>query len=202
MKFTEINAIFTAKVAEYIAKGYVFSTYTMAGHQGEIGKVDLRNENEIVRINLQSNHNFEDHLYADQVILTVGRTTDPDTLKAAETRKVTLWTERLEQVEAPRVFWKMDRRHRNDWYIEGEEGKQAIKKGNLRWQSEPDPHPAKDYRGEGFDKIAEIILPAVRRHMGKPKLKVNRINYISRKWREDHYEYTVITVAGNQVTLR
>ena len=36
-----ISAIATAKVAEYIADGYILNTGTMSGSQGDILKVDL-----------------------------------------------------------------------------------------------------------------------------------------------------------------
>lgn len=35
MKYIDINQKFTAKVAEYIAKGYTINTATMSGSQGE-----------------------------------------------------------------------------------------------------------------------------------------------------------------------
>ena len=41
MKYIDINQRFTAKVAEYIAKGYTINTATMSGSQGEVAHVDL-----------------------------------------------------------------------------------------------------------------------------------------------------------------
>ncbi len=41
MKYIDINQKFTAKVAEYIAKGYTINTATMSGSQGEVAHVDL-----------------------------------------------------------------------------------------------------------------------------------------------------------------
>ena len=34
MKKTELDMIFTNKVSEYIAKGYIINTNSMDGHQG------------------------------------------------------------------------------------------------------------------------------------------------------------------------
>lgn len=50
MKRTELDVIFTNKVNEYLARGYVFNTNTMSGSQGEIAHVDLRKGDEILRI--------------------------------------------------------------------------------------------------------------------------------------------------------
>lgn len=53
MKKAELNNIFTAKVTEYLAKGYTIYTDSMAGHQGETAKVDLTNGEEVIRILLE-----------------------------------------------------------------------------------------------------------------------------------------------------
>ena len=37
----DIENAFTAKVAKYLADGYIFNLATMNGSQGEYGKVDL-----------------------------------------------------------------------------------------------------------------------------------------------------------------
>lgn len=42
MKHTEIEAIMTAKVNEFITKGYTINATTMSGSQGEIAKIDFR----------------------------------------------------------------------------------------------------------------------------------------------------------------
>lgn len=47
-----ISAIATAKVAEYIADGYILNTGTMSGSQGDILKVDLVKGGKTVRIRM------------------------------------------------------------------------------------------------------------------------------------------------------
>lgn len=47
-----ISAIATAKVAEYIADGYILNTGTMSGSQGDILKVDLVKGDETVRVRM------------------------------------------------------------------------------------------------------------------------------------------------------
>lgn len=78
MKKHEIDAIFTAKVQECLVKGYAFSTTTMSGHQGEIAKVDVTNGKEIIRIMLDSIHewNHKDCRETEAVVLIVGRATE------------------------------------------------------------------------------------------------------------------------------
>lgn len=54
MKYIDINQKFTAKVAEYIAKGYTINTATMSGSQGEVAHVDLTDGKQVVRVLLDS----------------------------------------------------------------------------------------------------------------------------------------------------
>lgn len=73
MKRAELNTIFTAKVNEYLAKGYTFNTETMAGSQGEIAKVDLTNGEEVIRVIMERKHNWE---LGEYFTITVGRATE------------------------------------------------------------------------------------------------------------------------------
>ena len=50
MKSSEINAIYAAKVAEFLTAGYTINTQTMNGSQGEIAKIDFRKGNEVIRV--------------------------------------------------------------------------------------------------------------------------------------------------------
>lgn len=54
--FADINKRFTEIVAEYLANGYAINTATMAGSQGEVGKVDLTDGAKVVRVLLDSFH--------------------------------------------------------------------------------------------------------------------------------------------------
>ena len=51
------------------------------------------------------------------------------------------------------------------------------------------------------DDVRKILLPAVRRHLGKPNMKMNRIAKVTRSWNDNRFEYTVITVGKNRVVL-
>ena len=54
MKSAEINAIYAAKAAEYLAAGYTINTNSMNGSQGEIAKIDFRKGDEVIRLMLNS----------------------------------------------------------------------------------------------------------------------------------------------------
>ena len=59
MKFVEIEKFFTGNVCRFLAEGWIFHTKSMTGHQGEISKVDLQNDGDVIRVLLR---NDMDHL--------------------------------------------------------------------------------------------------------------------------------------------
>ena len=78
MKKADLNTIFTAKVNNYLTKGYTFYTESMGGSQGEIAKVDLTNGEEVIRILIDHNYsNWHGDLHLnDGYSVKVGRATE------------------------------------------------------------------------------------------------------------------------------
>ena len=50
MNMNDINRIFTDMVSGLIEQGYQINPNTMSGSQGEIAHIDLRKDNEILRV--------------------------------------------------------------------------------------------------------------------------------------------------------
>lgn len=96
MIYKEIEAIYTKKVAEYIAKGYIINTCTMPGHQGEIAKVDFRKGKEVIRV-LFTEDSWNTF---DTFVILVGRSTETCT----NHRYDTIWNNRLEIIERIEFF--------------------------------------------------------------------------------------------------
>lgn len=46
----DLDRVFTEKITEYLTQGYIFSTATMGGSQGEIAKVDLIKDADFIRV--------------------------------------------------------------------------------------------------------------------------------------------------------
>ncbi len=189
MKYTDINALFTAKVTEYLQKGYVFNTSSMAGHQGEIAKVDLRNDHEIIRIWFGTEYrNFRNGL-----TVIVGRYTDERFMQPLEYgRSQTLWTDNMEVIEH-RTFWQMQKRYRDiDFYVEGDAGIEAIEKHEKRCEMRYyNQHPQKIF--EGMEKK---MVPAVKRHLNKSSFKSANIKKVWKAWNENkgRYMYQIQTL--------
>lgn len=127
MKMIELNTIFTSKVAEYIGKGYIFNVDTMGGSQGEIGKVDLRKGDEIIRVLMVSELNYD--TYLDDIVIRVSRTTTAN----SSIRTGTIWNQDLESVEEFR-WCKVGK----DWYVSMDEAKDIAKKKLMRYSNRMD----------------------------------------------------------------
>lgn len=65
MKFSEIERLFSQKVAEYLVKGYTIDVQTIRTYGREIGKVDLRNDRSVVRVAVEKRCSFSDGKLSD-----------------------------------------------------------------------------------------------------------------------------------------
>lgn len=126
--FAEINKEFTRTVAAYIAEGYIINTRTMAGSQGEIARVDLTRDGELLRVLLE--HTFEHgktltgrRYYLNAMKLTVGRCTEPVETDSFSTW-ATVWNDKLEilrerlwyEAETPNGELYCDLNEALDWF--------------------------------------------------------------------------------------
>lgn len=200
MKFAEINKKFTAKVAEYIAQGWTINAGTMNGSQGEIAKIDLTVEKEVIRVMLDTEYTH-DHIgnrfYCfDKVQLIVGR---PDShIRVNESRDYdTIWNNRLDVIYCEE-FYKIGR-GRPDWYGTKEETMAAQDKNLERYiarQESPEQLP---------DKAKAIILPMIRRMPKCKSVTVREIgpvikSVVTRRNGQDTTRYTA-EVRGQRVAL-
>ena len=90
MTKNDIRRIYTEKVAELLAKGYILHPETMSGSQGEIAHIDLTNGSEILRV-LIENCGWENESYGDVLSIRIGRCTE--SLRGSHP---IIWNNRLE----------------------------------------------------------------------------------------------------------
>lgn len=72
MNYVDINKKYTATVAEYMAKGYTINTRTMSGSQGDYAHIDLTDGTEVIRIMVDTFHEWTD-ISLDGLEIIVGR---------------------------------------------------------------------------------------------------------------------------------
>ena len=171
----EIDRMFTAKVTEYLNKGYRFHTDTMGGSQGEIAKVDLTNGAEIIRVLLEDK--FEP-MGGERVAITVGRNTD----RLRGDTSDTIWNDNLEILEE-RAFCKVSR----NFYVTPEEYPAIWEKRLAR----------REARGErwGNEELGEsakaIVLPFVRRQPKCKRVKACDIERVCKSRNNGRLTYSV-----------
>lgn len=196
----DIEAIFTKKVTEYIQKGYVFSVATMSGHQGEIGKVDLRNEHEVVRIMLTSSTDYRTNTKA--IVLTIGRT-ERNERKGFELNDMaeTIWNDKLEVIEQ-RKFYMIS--ERDEVFTEDAAEYEAIAEKQMARMRERYEKKAKHFTG---DAMRKAVLPFVRRQSKCKCAKLSDIKEIVKVERSmfsgeaNRYDYCVEMVNGKRFKL-
>ena len=180
MKHTEIEAIFTAKVNEFIQNGYMINTATMSGHQGEITKVDFRKGNDVYRVLLEQTTEYGNHGISDVVILKVGRSTENVIRddRPFDTMGPTFWNNRMEIVEQ-RKFYQIDRRA--DYFIEDEVKYDAMKKKQIERYKRSDERSPREELPEASRMVA---VKYIKRLTGKTRVSSNDIKVFKQIGRE------------------
>lgn len=198
MKFNEINAIYSQKIAELLAGGYTINANTMGGSQGDIAAIDLRKGSDVLRVRLHREmmHSFkEENFWGNNITMTIGRCTDPAVIKATGyTSYATIWNNQLEIIEE-RVFWEMGRG--GAWYIEGEEGKAALRKMNSRCRNRDEYNEKREFPG-----MEKKMLPAIRRHLGKDRFPVSKVEKIYKAWSSSTNKYEYYASIGGCRAIR
>ena len=156
MKFKEINQKYTAKVAEYLAKGYVINTATMSGSQGELAKIDLTDGEKVVRIMLTRASGWGDWWW-EGYKLVVGIATDSVKIHDFDTWS-TIWNERLDIIEEE-TFYRVGNDSRKDWFVTSEESKAGYEKMVARYSDKEEVDKDIDLGEKG----AKIVLPFVKK---------------------------------------
>ena len=110
MKYADINAKYTATVTEYLAKGYTINTRTMSGSQGDYAHIDLTDGTEVIRILVDTFHEWTD-ISLDGLEIIVGRA-NSEVIPNSENDYRTLWNTKLDILSRER-FYEIgaDRRH-------------------------------------------------------------------------------------------
>lgn len=121
MKFSEIEKIFSSRVAFYLNAGYRINAGTMRGTQGEVAKIDLTNDCEVIRVWLKKTWAVEDisihRFFPEFVKIVIGRA-NIDSVRFDDILGYDrdLWDDDFEEVET--MLWYQVGKN---WYLNEEE---------------------------------------------------------------------------------
>lgn len=160
MKFGDINWRYTEIAAEYIGNGYKINAATMSGHQGEIAKVDLTDGNEIIRVMVDSFHDYSEN--TEGVEIVVGKSTDPVKPDSVSTWE-TVWSSHLEVLYRERYYKIGEDRKSGTEYGTKEEAEKAKA---LRYERYKRKKIGKDWSKDISDKALPIARAIIRREFG------------------------------------
>lgn len=191
MKYIDINKRFTALVTDYIAKGYIINSASMGGSQGERAKVDLTNGIEIIRIQIDTFHDWNSDLNLEGYQIIIGRSTD-NVQPNSSNDWSTVWSSHLEVISCER-FYKIGSDRLNGEYLGTlEEAEQASEKRSQRYY-------LKKKQPVRFVPTPEMM--AVAKKIVRSRFGVKRINDSEIKLSKYQREYTV-SYRSKSYTLR
>ena len=189
MKRTELNTIFTAKVNEYLAKGYTFNTETMAGSQGEIAKVDLTNGEEIIRVIMEREYNWE---LGDYFTIIVGRATEVEPGIGGST----IWNKDLEVLDQE-IFYKAA--HNSDYLITKEEAERNANKHQARLARRTSNMIEEVITDKALIKA---LVPYIQHLKGCKSVKARHLTRVSKRSLSDGtYRYTICIEKKNTLKV-
>lgn len=179
MKFEQINKRFTEKVSELLAQGYTINTATMAGSQGEIAKVDLTKDGEIIRVLLgtfgRACEQIGEHFYnTDGVELIVGRAAEEITPNSYDTWQ-TIWNNRIEIISREEYI-EIGRSRNHKWYGTRDEAIAQQDKARVRYDS---CHIKMEI--DLPDEAKAIALPYIKRQPHCRSVKLSEIERVSKR---------------------
>ena len=167
MTKNEIRTLFTQKVSDLMAKGYVLNPETMGGSQGEIAHIDLTNGSEIIRVLMETS--FDHTGYGDILSIRVGRATDD-----CWGGRRTIWNNRLETLSEIKLA-----KISESFYTTLEEGQRMAELRYSRWRTRDAANP----RGLG-DAYKSVALRWLRRQPRMKSCRLEDITSMTRKTRE------------------
>ena len=180
MKFVEINKRFTEKVMEYLNKGWIINTSSLSGHQGEIGKVDVTDGKQIIRILLERKCGYR----VDSIVLTVGRSTE-DVIPNKDDNWSTIWNSRLDII-SQEIFYQIGERD-SDWYGTLEEKSRVQEVRNTRYRNSNKGYGRVDITNNRTIKTVSTFL----RRKGFATINPSRVHvYLNKENPRYSVEYT------------
>lgn len=129
MFYADINKKYTAIVTDYMAKGYTINTRTMSGSQGDFAHIDLTDGTEVIRIMVDTFHEWSD-ISLDGLEIIVGRA-NSEVVPNSDNDYHALWNNELDIISRERFYEVGENRRRRKFYGTQE---QAVAAQQLKFQ--------------------------------------------------------------------
>jgi len=155
MKYADINKKYTAVVAEYLAAGYTINTRTMSGSQGDYAHIDLTDGTEVIRILIDTFHEWTD-ISLDGLEIIVGRA-DSEVEPNSENDYHTLWNNSLDIISKERFYEIGADRCHGKFYGTCEEATAAQQKKIQRYMARHQENGAQDITHKAMEIAKRII---------------------------------------------
>lgn len=187
----DIEKIYTDTIMEYMKNGYRVNSSTMNGSQGEMAKIDLTNDKEVIRIMLNRGTSFRDVYWADYIKFTIGRNTN----KLRGDYHDIIWNESLEIISET-IFYKIGTH--GDYYGTREEAIDSLKKSYDRMNAR-----AVVSKSEIIlpDFAKEIVLPFLRKQYKCKSIRIDEIDKVSKIFSSGKPQYYIVA-RGRSYLLR
>ena len=164
MNYADINKRYTATVAEYMAKGYTINTRTMTGSQGDYAHIDLTDGTEVIRILVDTFHEWTD-VSLDGLEIIVGRA-DGEVKPNSESDYHALWNNKLDIISQERFYEIGADRHHGKFYGTMEEATAAQQLKFKRYAAKRQSSKTEDIT----PKAMEIAMRIIRREFGVKRI--------------------------------
>lgn len=193
----DIENLYTDTVREYLDNGYRIYYSTMGGSQGEIAKIDLTNDKEIIRILLESKNEcyMDNPIDLNYFAIIVGRNTDK---LIGDTFFDTIWNGHLELISELRIY-KIGRKD-NSFFGTKQEAIDAMLKyyERLKFRS----FDWVEERVElNSDEAKKIVLPFVKRQYKCKSATVKDIEKIEKIIHKNGKVYYMVQVKGKRYKM-
>lgn len=202
MKMNEIYKVFTEKVNEYIQRGYYIHASSMKGHQGEVGKVDLSNGKELIRVWLSSEcskswlSDSPDVWHGDILVLRVGKWNYP---ASDADRGCTTWMSDFEIIEEI-IYYAISPK----WYLDNLEEAlktQTIHHDRLYASTYHYPYGPNKEATYTEGPAVEAAYKYLRRKQGYQRVSMKDIKVVKMRGRQDNKAYYDVHYHGNSYRL-
>ena len=197
----DIENLYTDTIKEYLDNGYRIYYSTMGGSQGEIAKIDLTNDKEVIRILLCSKteyyreHPIHKYMDLDYLTIIVGRNTDK---LIGDSFVDIIWNQHLELISELRVY-KIGRKN-NSFFGTKQEAIDAMCKHYERFKFKSF-NWAEERIEINSNEAKRIVLPFVKRQYKCKSATVKDIEKIEKVIPKNGKVYYMVQVKGKRYKM-